>query len=378
MTRPSVLLCCASLALLLVACSSQGGAPAASNAVPAAATRAYSGTASVGDFLQITLNAANRTIQYKNLSNGDQGTVTYTVNANGTYAIADPLGNLETAYEVPGYALIIKANKTGADHATPSLITAIEAQPITTSSFRNRSFNYMQFRTRSGGVEIGSIQINGAGDVAVEGFWPYGNQNGGNPFLLGSPVSGSSLQADPSGAFLKVPDEGGTFSYIFGTSGGFFAVDTPNGAIVSLNQSATKDFQASYAGTYTAIAYRRVGAHMEAGNVETSTTPAWLWNATIDISTTGFVTIWDGSGPFITAQLIPVADANHLQGPGKFSNPCKGLFTLRTTTAVGGVTFQRDVFVSFLDRSLLFSSDQTSLPLDGGNDYEDRYGVGLK
>lgn len=382
MSSRTILLSCSAIALLLVACSGGGTStatpPATPPTPPQASVHAYSGTASVGDFLQITLDATAHTLQYKNVSNGDSGTVSYAVNTDGTYAITDPTGNLQTAYEVPGYALIIRANKTGPNHATPSLITAIQSQPITQAGISNRSYNYMQFRTNSGGLEVGSLKINAAGDVAVEGFWPYGEQSGSGAFHTGSPVSGSSILTDPSGSFLKVPDGNGQFDYLFGTTGGFFAVDTPNGAIVSLNKAATKDFLASYAGSYKSIAYRRVGAHTGVGNSETSTVPAWLWSATIDISSTGLVQVSDGSAPFITAQLIPVADATYLQGAGKLTDPCNGLFTLRYNTVVNGISFQRDVFVSFLDHSLLFSSFKTALPMNGGNDYEYCYGVGLK
>jgi hypothetical protein len=367
------------LALVLVACSGGAGSTAPVAAPPpTATTNAYSGTASVGDFLQIVLDATAHTIQYKNLSNGDSGTVPYAVNADGTYTINDPNGNLQTAYEVPGYALIIKASKTGADHATPSLITAIQSQPITQGSISNRSYNYMQFRTNSGGVEVGSLKINGTGDVAIESYWPYGDQNGSGAFHTGSPVAGAAILTDPTGSFLKVPDGAGKFDYIFGTAGGFFAVDSPNGGIVSLNKAATKDFQASYAGTYKSISYRKVGARTGVGNVESSSVPGWVWNATIDISADGTVNISDGSAPFITAKLIPMADAAYLQGAGKLADPCNGLFTLRYTNVVNGVTFQRDVFVTFLDHSLLFSSFKTKLPMNGGNDYEYCYGVGLK
>lgn len=380
MKTRTALLSCTFLALVLVACSSGGGSSATTPTppTPVVSINSYSGTASVGDFLQIVLDGTAHTIQYKNLSNGDTGTVPFVLNADGTYTINDPQGNLQTAYEVPGYALIIKANKTGSDHATPSLITAIQSQPITQSSISSRSYNYMQFRTNSGGVEVGSLKISGSGDVAIEGYWPYGDQNGSGAFHTGSPVTGASILADPSGSFLKVPDGGGRFDYIFGTTGGFFAVDTPNGGIVALNKAATKAFQASYAGTYKSISYRRVGAHTGVGNVETSTVPGWLWNATIDISAAGVVNISDGSAPFITAQLIPVADATYLQGAGKLTDPCNGLFTLRYTTVANGLTYQRDVFVTFLDHSLIFSSFKTRLPMNGGNDYEYCYGVGLK
>lgn len=360
------------LALAIVACGGSTSSPSTPAPAPSASTRPYSGTASVGDFLRITLDATAHTIAYTNVSNGDAGTVSYTVNPDGTYAITDPNANLVTAYEIPGYALIIRAMKTGPNHNTESLITAVQTQPISQSSISNRSYNYMQFRTNSGGLEIGSLAINGSGDVAISGYWPYGDMSGGGAFHQGG-FSGSLFLTDPSGSFLKMDEGSGQYSYVFGTSGGFFAVDTPNGAIVSLNKAASKDFQASYAGTYKAISYRKVNAQTGMGNVETGT--SWVWTATIDISAGGVITISDGSPtPIVQTQLVPVADAAYLQGPGQLSDPCFGLFTFRVTTA----NSQQDVFVSFLDHSILFSSYKTALPLAGGNTYEYLYGVGLK
>lgn len=361
------------LALALIACGGSGSSSTStSSSTPVAGIRTYSGTASVGDFLTITLDAAAHTIAYTNLSNGDSGTVPYAVNPDGTYAISDPTGNLQTAYEVPGYALLISAAKTGPTHNTPALITAIQAQPITQASISSRSYNYMQFRTSSGGVEVGSVNIDASGNVAIDSYWPYGEMSGSSAFHTGS-MPASAFQSDPSGTFLKIPEGGGQFSYVFGTSGGFFTVDTPNGAIIALNKAASKDFQTSYAGTYKAIAYRKVGAQTGIGNMETGT--AWLWNSTIVIDGSGQVTITDGSShPIVQTQLVPVADAAWLHGAGKLSDPCNGLFTFRVSTG----SSQQDVFVTFLGNAMLFSSFQTSLPLNGGNTYQYLYGVGLK
>jgi hypothetical protein len=39
---------------------------------------------------------------------------------------------------------------------------------------------------------------------------------------------------------------------------------------------------------------------------------------------------------------------------------------------------QQDVFVTFVDRAVLFSSFKTALPLSASNPYDYLYGVGLK
>lgn len=337
--------------------------------------RAYNGTASVGDFLNITLNPATHQIAYTNRSNGDSGVVPYTVNSDGTYALQDPTGNLIEAYEIPNFAVIIQAAKTGPNHNTPSLITAVESGSISLATWANNSFNYMQFRTAAGGFEAGSVTMNSVGDVAVSSYWPFGAAtNPANAFNVGG-FSHTLIENDPSGTFMKISDGLGQFDYIFGTPNGVFAVDTPNGAILGLKKAATKNFDPSFAGSYKAIYYQKTNATTGAGNVETGT--GSLAKANIVISASGGVTVNDLNGnTLLQATLTPVADAAYLYDgtTNKLQDPCFGLFTFRVTNA--GV--QQDVFVSFLDHSLLFSSFSTAVSATPGDPYDYLYGVGLK
>jgi hypothetical protein len=142
------------------------------------APRNYNGSASVGDFLNITLDPVAHSIAYTNRSNGDTGTVPYTANADGTYTLTDPNGNLVAAYEVPNYAMLIQAAKTGPTHNQPSLITAVESGQISVATWANHNYNYMQFRTSSGGLEIGTVAIDASGTATVQHYWPYGAYNG--------------------------------------------------------------------------------------------------------------------------------------------------------------------------------------------------------
>ena len=264
--------------LLLVVVSSCGSN---SSSVSATAPRIYNGSASVGDFLNITLDPVAHTLVYTNRSNGDSGTIPYTVNSDGTFTLADPTNNLVAAYEVPNYALLVQANKTGPNHDQLALITAIESGPISKTTLASKNYNYMQFRTAAGGVEIGSVAIDAQGSVAHQGFWPYGAVNSsGNTFNSGT-FDASLFLNDPSGTFLKLADNGGTFDYVFGTTNGMFAVDTPQGAILGLPQAASKAFDPTFAGTYKSIYFQKTGANTGIGNVETGT-PS-LGNATIII-----------------------------------------------------------------------------------------------
>jgi hypothetical protein len=150
-------------------------------------------------------------------------------------------------------------------------------------------------------------------------------------------------------------------------------VDTNNGAILGLQKATVKDFDPTFAGTYKAIYYQKTGASTGIGNVETGT-PS-LGTSTMVIDATGQITVQDALGvTILQAQLTPVADAAYLVGAGELSDPCFGLFTFRVVTA----NSQRDVFVTFQDRSVLFSSFSASLPWQAGNTYDYLYGVGLK
>ncbi len=358
------------LALFSSSCTNQS---LSNNPVPNAA-RSYNGTASVGDFLAITLDPASSTLSYTNISNGDSGTVPYTVNSDGTYTLSDPTGNLIAAYEVPNYALLVQAAKTGPTHDAPALITAVQKGSISMSTWAGHGFNYMQFRTASGGLEAGSAIMNAQGGVTISSYWPYGAQGqSANPFNQGG-FDASLFQSDPSGSFMKLADDGGSFDYIFGTPNGIFAVDTPNGAILGLKKATSKNFDPNFAGTYKAIFYKKTGATTGQGNLETGT-PS-LGKATLVIGSTGQVTVQDAqSNTLVQATLTPVADTAYLYGSAQqLQDPCYGLFTFRITTA----NSQQDVFVTFMDRAVLFSSFTATLPWGGGNTYDYLYGVGLK
>lgn len=362
--------------LILTLLAVTGCGSSVSTPSPVSSVRAYNGTASVGDFLTITLDPVAQTLTYTDISNGESGIVPYIVNSDGTYTLNDSTGNLVAAYEVPNYALLIQAAKTGPLKDQPALVTAVEKGAISTTTLANTSYNSMQFRTAAGGLEIGSISLDGSANVSVTSYWPFGavNQSGGGQFHQET-FSSSQFQTDSSGTFMRMTDPGGNGStdYVFGTPNGVFAVDTPNGAILALKKAASSAFDPTFAGTYKAIYYQKVNASTGAGNVETGT-PS-LGNATFTITSGGQVTVQDALGAtLVQATLTPVADASYLVGPGELQDPCNGLFTFRVSTA----SSQQDVFVTFLGRAVLFSSFTAHLPWGSGNSYDYLYGVGLK
>ena len=185
-----------------------------------AAVRSYSGTASVGDFLTIQIDSNAGTITYSNHSNGESGTVPYTVNGNGTYTITDPTGNLVAAYEVPGDILLVESNKSGPNLSTPALITAVETKPATIASFAGQTFNYIQFRTASGGFEFGFVSIDAQGAITHDGYWPMGGMFQPPQTISGGSFAASSITEDPSGNYFSLSESNGSNDYVFGTQNG--------------------------------------------------------------------------------------------------------------------------------------------------------------
>lgn len=295
------------------------------------------------------------------------------MNGDGTYTLTDPHANFIAAYEVPNYALLIHAAKAGPNHDAPALITAMASTDISLSTFSNQEHNYMQFRTRAGGVQIGSINIDSQGIASTTTFWPSGLYfQGGTAFGSGT-MDLRAAASDSSNDFLKLVDPGDAslYDYVFGTANGIFAVDSPNGAILGLKKATSKNFDPSFAGTYRAISYQKDGASTGANNSELGT-PS-MGAATITVSSAGVFTVTDEQGNTpTTGTLTPIADASYLYGTGKLQDPCYGLFTYRITSS----TTQQDVFVTFVGRAMLFSSFTGSTVQSGLYDYV--YGAGLK
>ncbi len=336
------------------------------------AVRSYNATASVGDFLTISIDSTAQTITYKNYTNSETGTVPYTVNADGTYTITDPNGNLLSAYEVPGFVMMVEAANAGPNKDTKALITAVESVPASINTFAGKNFNYVQFRTAAGGMEVGTISIDAQGNAQHDGYWPMGAFSQ-SLFNSGS-VSATSITEDASGDFFTINESSGA-DYAFGTPSGFFAVDTGSGTILSLPRAAAKTFDPSVAGTYTAIYYEKSLAQTGQGNVETGIPSEGKGRVTI--AANGLMTITDGqNNTLATGTLAAVADTPYLYDGtvNKLSDPLYGMFTFRTST--GGV--QQDVFVSFQGNAAIFSSFQTALPIAGYAPYTYYYGVGLK
>ena len=359
------------ITLGLLACGSVAPAPIQQ----APALRTYTGSASVGDFFTVSLDPNAQTITYSDISNNMSGTVAYTTNQDGTYTLTDPTGNLVAAFEIPNYAMLIEATMAGPDKNTLALVTAVQTAKVNAATFASHKYNYMQFRTTQGGASIGTVDMDAETNASTSSYWPFGEQNQQEAFNNSSFAS-STFQEDASGTFIEIPSVNGPPSYIFGTANGIFAVDNPNGTIFGLQQAASKAFDPAAAATYTAMYYHKVNATLPSGsNTETGTPSMGMASLVVDAA--GDVTITSSSGSVMAqGTLAAVADTPYLYNgnANELADPCFGLFTFRVSTP----TTQQDVFVTFLNNAVLFSSYKALPSVSGQNYYNYFYGVALK
>ena len=376
LVKISVCSCTLILIGLMAGC---GGSTPASNSAPVSGVRNYNATASVGDFLTISIDANAGTITYDNRTNGEAGTVPYTVNSDGSYTVTDPQGNLLSAYEVPGSVMVVEAANAGPNKDTDALITAVESVPVTIQSFAGQKSNYMQFRTRDGGVEFGTVTIARSGDITARSYdpgaimWPQGGT-----YFNGSTFPASSIHEDASGDFFVIHEQDGSDSTVFGTQNGMWAVDNSNGAIIGLHRASSKYFDPAVAGTYNAIYYEKPNAQMQQqGNSSIEVGTPVEGKASISVSAGGRITITDSQGNnMASGTVVPVADVSYLYDGtmNTLPDPCYGMFTILTVTA----SLHQETFVTFQGNAVIFTSFQTALPIVNNGTYTYFYGVGLK
>jgi len=352
---------------------------------PTAVVRNYNGTASVGDMLTISVDATALVITYENLTAGHSGTASYVMESDGSWTINDVRnGHLLKGYEIPNFALVLQVALAGPGADQPAIVTAIKSQSIEASDLAGSGLhNYMQFRTNGGGVELGWLDGEENGDMRSQYYWPYGGTG-----HSASSAAYSATDAFPSSDFVAGPENrylianvepGEPPSYIFRTTGGFLAIDTPNGSLVCMQQAATSAFLDANVGTYKAFTYHKANAHGDSSGEETGTpsvsTNRVVFRRSTDVAhpERGHLTIYspDGSTIIADTELMNLTDGGHV-GAGKLINACNGLFTF---TLVDG-TRTNQIFVTFLtDTALIASfSYDSALP----DTYSYFYGTALR
>jgi uncharacterized protein YjdB len=349
-----------------------------------AATRSYSGTASVGDFLTISISQSQNTITYTDTSNGATGTATYMTDFNGNTTLNDPAGHLLSLSEVPGYGIVALMNNAGPNQDQLALVTSVTQQSVTLSSFENHNYNMMEFRTQGGGVGIASVGIDGSGNISLSQYMPFNllsttpDKTGFDSFVFPPPSAASSQY------YLTLQDTappiGSGLNYIFGTSDGKFLDDSEDGSMIGLPKASSPNFDPSWAGTYDLTYYEKTSAYGPDGNSPEAGNVNW-GVATLALDKSGNLSLTDGQGhTMATGLLVPVVNTPALYGTGsdgKLSDPCYGLFTFSNTDGPFGSNQTQQVFVAFTSGTVLLSSFSTNTSYNPGNDYNYFYGVGL-
>jgi hypothetical protein len=338
--------------------------------------RNYSGTASVGDFLNISIDPNQGTLAYTDVSNGAGGTVSYVVNANGSATLDDPAGHLLSVSEVPGYGIVALMNNAGTAKDELALVTSVGQQNVTAASFEGRAYNMMEVRTRGGGVGVASLAIDGAGSISGLQYMPF-NQLGGSGF---NALTFALPPVSPSPYYLLLhdnpPPDGSGNNYIFGVPNGMFVDDNEDGSMIGLPKASAAVFNSAWANTYKLTYYQKTNAYGPDGNSPEAGDVAW-GVATVTLDSSGNLSMTDGQGnTMASGLLVPVANTPSLYDGttgDELGDPCYGLFTLTNT---GGGT-QQQVFVAFTDGAVMLSRFSTSTPFNPGDDYNYFYGVGL-
>jgi hypothetical protein len=329
----------------------------------------YNATASVGDFLIITIDSVAKTIDYDNRTTQETGTVSYTVAADGSYLITDPDGKLITAYEIPGLALVMQGEHFGPNGDEKTLIVALQKAILTKADLAGKEFNFLQFRTTEGGMEMGSAEgaADGSGDIFLSNYRPANPlylDEGGDPRspYVADTLPGAWLVEDADLGVIeaRIPDE--VPSLAFGTPGGHLAIDTANGSIIGWRKAASKAFDPAHAGTYKAIYYAKTADVNGAGTPQTGT-------ATVTLSTSGHIRVKEADGTTtMDTDLIPFADSD-LYGLNRITKPCHGMFVFDNGS--GELTF-----AVFMDQAMAFASFKD---MSGASvSYHYSYGFALK
>lgn len=365
----------AGLLLSLAAC----GKASQSSAPPPATTMVYSATASVGDFIDIDIDHSTNSFTWNNRSNGTSGTATFTIDPDDQrLIITDSEGNFTEGYEIPGYALVMRATKTGPMANVTCLVTALIRQTTTVASISGKDYNYMQFRTGGGGMEVGHISISEDG-ITAGGYYPTGVRDD-NAFPSAADTEPMPFgEPDEATGALIVHDEAeNSNAYIFSTSDGLFAIDLPNGAIVAMEEASEIIFDTAKAGTYRGLAFSKNNATYAGASEDP--VEGVVSRMSISITDSGDATIYDADGNvFQAVTLTPIAEDDVLvdglltiaQG---VNNDCPGLFVARVDViASDDSTVTREIFISFTSDAILFCSYTP----DAGGSYSYFYGVAL-
>jgi parallel beta-helix repeat protein len=346
-----------------------------------ASPRIYTASASVGDFLRITVDPQSQILMFSDVSNNATETVSYRMEADGRAVLTDPLGHVLAVCEHPNDMMVALVDNAGPNHDQMALVTATQAQDVTASTFAGASYNIFQFRATNGGVAIGSLAIDNDGQVTGTKYAPYKAIDGSTypgftRFTFQLPGGGPS-------PYLSIPATSENVDqYGFGSPAGLFVLDSQQGSSIGLQKGSSKLFDESWAGAYNLLYYQKTAAQTDSIGVEEGNATGGMGRVSVD--SVGNLTIVDGEGNQTSGSLQPIADDLALydeQVPnyytGQFADPCFGMFTFHIGADASGRPVSQDVFVNFRHGAVLLAMFSTTAPISPANPYNYLYGIAL-
>lgn len=326
----------------------------------------YNATASIGDFLVIDVDNSTQTMRYENHTRNQTGTISYTISADGSYQLDDTKHQLLVAYEIAGVALVVETSD-------PAIISAVAQTKLTAADLAGREFNYLQFRTSQGGVQLGHVSVDANTNLTLTSYFPAGPLLTGLSAFGATTMPGDILFEDGTLGTIDADassGDGTSSTIVFGAADGYFAIDGAGGSIVGWPAAAAADFDPAQAGTYKAISYSK-NAGYTAG-VEAGTARAMLVD--IEISAGGHLLISGENGAITDVDLVALERANGLYGSEALASPCKGIFVAQTPGSTA------ETYVLFMNQAVAYASFQNTSG-SGANapvQYHYAYGVGLR
>ncbi|HET6436495.1 MAG TPA: hypothetical protein VFG59_00435 [Anaeromyxobacter sp.] len=375
MQRASILVAAAAM---VAACGGGGGQSTVTS-------HSYHAAASVGDFLTITIDHSAETISYDNITNGDSGTVAYTPRSDGGIDVPDPNGDILQCYEMPGVAVVCQGTNLGPTSADTALVYGILDTPLTVADLGDLDAGFLVFRTKEGGIEVGQVSFDGSSNGAGTSYFPVDQVLPpgfyGKTLFDDISMSSTKMSDDQSLGCVEMTPDGDTDpSYLFGTAGGNFMVDSPNGAIFAFREAASKDFLPAHAGTYSALVYNKRVSYL--AGVE-STEDLHVGTATVTVGTSGAITVTQDSQTVLSSTLLPF-EGSDWQGPGKVVDPVHGLFYVLNADDQLGSYAVPPVFITFFEDAMAFAEFRPVSTGDFGADpqvpahYEYTYGIAVR
>lgn len=331
--------------------------------------RSYQTTASVGDFLEVSFHSRTQTVSYKNRTNGfSASAVPYTVDTAGVVTFDDPNKHLLHAIELPGHSVVVDVDHAGKDKSERALAFGAVTRTFGTSDVKPGAYVQMQFRTRDGGLEVGTVDLGVSGGVVSvdrKGYWPRGAVGAGA--YVSSPTDFSFPTSSSPKSFLSVKetaDGKSETTFLFPTVEGL-AFDLPSGNMLLFPAKDTKAFDPSVAGTYEVLTYEKTWAHGGGDGVPEP--------GVVGVRRESVVVGADAHVEFVSTafggKLSAVADTV-LADPGHLAAASThGLY--RTVLEDSGA---RELFVTFTKTGLVFGWFESGV----GDSFEYGYGAGVR